>query len=337
MIGGITFVVSVLCAGLMGVAIQRGGTCTVAAVDEIVTVRRCSRLVSLIEASAWVVGGLLIAQALGVLRMSPTGFALGPVTVAGGALLGFGAYVNRACVLGAIARLGSGEWAYVVTPVGFYAGCLAVGPIVAILEPDRLRGGSPILDASPWLAVLFAGFMLVRIGAPLAFARDDGRDTTLLQRLRTACASRIWSPHAATSVIGVTFLFMLLLSGAWTYTDVLAELAHGMAASVPARIALLVALFMGALIGGATAGRFRSTPVTAAQLSRCFAGGLLMGAGSRLIPGGNDGLILVGMPLLWPYAWVAFVTMCTAIAASLVIGRRLAFTQAKTVRSMRVT
>ena len=32
-----------------------------------------------------------------------------------------------------------------------------------------------------------------------------------------------------------------------------------------------------------------------------------------MIPGGNDGLILVGMPLAWPYAWVAFLTMCVTI------------------------
>ena len=55
---------------------------------------------------------------------------------------------------------------------------------------------------------------------------------------------------------------------------------------------------------------------------RCFVGGVLMGWGSLLIPGGNDGLILVGMPLLWPYAWVAFATMCATIAAAMLLGRR---------------
>ena len=48
-----------------------------------------------------------------------------------------------------------------------------------------------------------------------------------------------------------------------------------------------------------------------------FGGGLLMGWGSLLIPGSNDGLILIGMPLLWPYAWVAFAVMCLTIAAAL--------------------
>ena len=49
-----------------------------------------------------------------------------------------------------------------------------------------------------------------------------------------------------------------------------------------------------------------------------------MGWGSLLIPGGNDGLILIGMPLLWPYAWVAFATMCLSIAAAQLLQRRIA-------------
>ena len=32
-------------------------------------------------------------------------------------------------------------------------------------------------------------------------------------------------------------------------------------------------------------------------------------------------LILVGMPLLWPYAWVAFLAMCTSIGAALLARR----------------
>jgi toxin CptA len=60
------------------------------------------------------------------------------------------------------------------------------------------------------------------------------------------------------------------------------------------------------------------------QLMRCFAGGAVMGWGSLLIPGSNDGLILVGMPLLWPYAWLAFASMCATIGTALAIARRRA-------------
>ena len=313
---GLAFIVSALCAGLMGFAIQRGATCTVAAVDEVVTKRRFNRLISMVEASLWVVGGLLIAQTLHLLPKMPAGYALNGLTVLGGILLGVGAYVNGACVFGAIARLGSGEWAFVVTPIGFYVGCLTVGRIFSPPTPAKLSGGSLVLQAPMWLAVLFAGLMLIRIAHPLLSPAPDGARHTLVQRARAAVTTRIWSPHAATAVIGITFFFMLLLVGAWAYTDVLADLARGMAGNLVARTALLVALFLGAFIGGYTGGHFRGTPITVAQLAKCFAGGVLMGWGSLLIPGGNDGLILVGMPLLWPYAWVAFLTMCVTIAAS---------------------
>ncbi len=82
-----------------------------------------------------------------------------------------------------------------------------------------------------------------------------------------AVATRVWSPHAATTVIGITFFVMLLAVGAWAYTDVLAELARGMAGNLFARSLLLVALFAGAMLGGFTAGRFRSTQITIAQLA----------------------------------------------------------------------
>jgi uncharacterized membrane protein YtjA (UPF0391 family) len=308
MLTGLVFVVVALCAGTMGFAIQRGATCTVAAVEEVVARRGVGRLLALVEASLWVAGGLLIAHQLHWLTQVPVGYALSGWTLAGAALLGLGAFVARACVFGAIARLGSGDWAYAATPIGFYVGCLSVD---AVFAPTAARtlGASPVVLGAPvvvaWLA---AGFFAWRIGAPLVAHRA---------MLRTLLGRRLWSPHAATIVIGLAFLVMLILAGAWAYTDVLAELARGVAHGVAARTALLVCLLAGAIVGGWTVGRLRFTPVRATAVVRCLAGGTLMGWGGLLIPGGNDGLILVGMPLLWPYAWVAFATMCLTIGSAL--------------------
>ena len=108
-----------LCVATMGFAIQRGATCTVAAVDEVLSKRTTRRLSAFFEASFWVAGLLAVAQVCGLLTRPPVGYALTHWTVIGGALLGLGAYVNGACEFGAIARLGSGQWAYVFTPVGF--------------------------------------------------------------------------------------------------------------------------------------------------------------------------------------------------------------------------
>ncbi len=304
-----------LCVGTMGFAIQRGGTCTVAAIDELLTQRSARRLLAMAEASLWVAGGLALAALVGVAGSMPAGFAVNAGTLAGGALLGAGAWLNRACVFGAIARLGSGEWAYVFTPLGFFAGCLvAMHPWLATEPAARLDAASPLFAATALAAPLFVAYALWRTVPPLRAARREGiRSGVHLLH------AKVWAPHAATIVIGVTFVATLLLAGHWAYTDVLADMARGMAASLGGRGVLLAALLVGAMRGGFTAGRWQRTPPTALAAARCFGGGALMGIGSLLIPGSNDGLILVGIPLLRPYAWVAFASMAATVALAITL------------------
>jgi Sulphur transport len=285
----------------MGFAIQRGGTCTVAAIDEILQQHKARRLGAMLEASLWVAGGLVLAQLAGLAGSMPAGVAIDRWVIGGAALLGVGAWVNRACVFGAIARLGSGEWAYALSPLGFFAGALSVPwfgrtPVVA-LPPSVALAGSAV-----FLAPLFVLYALLRIA-----------------RLRQS----IWAAHQATIIIGIAFVISLLAAGRWAYTDVLADLAKGMPGGLGLPLLLFAALFGGALWGGWTAGRWSPSRPSVAQALRCFAGGVLMGWGSLLIPGSNDGLILIGLPLLQPHAWLAFATMCLSIALALRLGAYL--------------
>ena len=322
-LSSVGFLIAFGCAVIMGFAIQRGATCTVAAMDEAVTSRRFTRLVAMVEASLWVAGGLALAQAFHLLPKMPAAYEASVYTVLGGMLLGLGAYVNRACVFGAIARLGSGDWAYAVTPLGFYVGCVTVDRVFGRAMHHSLEQASPVLHSASWVAGLFALFVPWRLMRPFMARGPGGQRASLPASLRRVASAASWSPHTATTVIGVTFLFMLLLVGAWAYTDALAELAHGMAMSVAAKLLLLAALLGGAALGGWTQGRLRSRRISLPELAKCFSGGVLMGWGSLLIPGGNDGLILVGMPLLRPYAWLAFIAMCVTIGLALAIEKQL--------------
>jgi len=316
----LTFLAAAFLAGVMGFAIQRGATCTVAAVNEVLEKRRFRRLLAMVEASVWVAGGLLIAQSLHLLRDMPAGYPVTGLTVLGAVLLGLGAAVNGACVFGAVARLGSGQWAYALTPVGFYVGCATVHAVFSPPVFQRLAYGSFVLRAPGWIPLAFIAFALWRLGRPMIEVVHEGRQAGLHRML----VQRVWEPHAATTVIGIAFFFMLLLVGSWAYTDVLAELARSMmAASLLARGMLLAFLLLGAVLGGWSAGLLRSTRISVRSLLACFVGGMLMGWGSLLIPGGNDGLILVGMPLLWPYAWVAFATMCVSIGCAMLAQKAL--------------
>lgn len=299
-------VLSLVCAGTMGFAIQRGATCTVAAVREIVESGTAYRLLALFEASLWVVCGLLIARETGLSPALPVGVAVSPWTIVGGLLLGFGAWLNRACVFGAIARLGSGDWAYIATPVGFFAGTASASAVFGNIMLSAIPETASIAAIPGW-----TGWLIV----PLAAWR--------LVRTIAHADRRIWAPHEATIVIGVMFVALLLMAGPWAYTDVLASAATAMGGMVALPLLLFVALIAGAWLGGWTAGLLRHRAPSAAGVARTFCGGTLMGLGSLLIPGGNDGLILTGMPLLQPHAWVGIGAMCAAIAIGLLAERRM--------------
>lgn len=310
------FLLATVCAALMGFAIQRGATCTVAAVGEVVHKGSAYRIIALAEASLWVTGGLLIALALGYLPRLPGGYAFGYWTLAGAILLGLGAFINQACVFGAIARLGSGQWAFALTPAGFYLGALSAPILFDDLMPKSLES-LPVGSRLPiWLLPVFVLFVFWRVKAISRRASSLGE----------AEWRRYWAPHESTIMIGIAFVIMLIAVGPWSYMDLLIDLARGMDNNPIWYGLLFLALLLGAVTGGWVAGdlSWRAQSITA--IARCIVGGIVMGWGSLLVPGSNDGLLLVGMPLLWPYAWISVLTMCMVIWLAFKLELRLTST-----------
>jgi len=303
--------IAAVCAALMGFAVQRGATCMVAAVDEVVSKRSANRLIAMLEASAIVASGIILARFAGHLAMQPATYQLTAWTLLGGAIMGLGAFVARACVFGAVARIGSGEWAYLLVPVGFLLGCIAARPLLAVAPPMKVAPHSLLLDQAALVAAPLLALASWRLWRTFTAAREN--------RLN----DYVWSPHVATGVIGLTFVIMFLTVGAWAYTQLLAEASRGMAMMVGSRTMLLVALFGGAVLGGWTAGKLKFVRPGWSSIARCLAGGVLLGFGGMLVPGNNDGLILVGLPLLQPYAWAALASMILAIYLAFQIERRM--------------
>jgi Sulphur transport len=298
------FAIALICVLIMGYAIQRGATCTVAAVSQLMQDGKWGRFAGLTEAALWVAGGLLVARALGLLPELPPGLAVTGWTVVGGVLLGAGAWLNKACVFGTVAKIGSRDWVYLATPAGFVAGAAAVPLLRHPGSQSAADGVSPLLSLPELALIAFAIFATWRI-------------IRVLGSNRGTLAARIWAPHEATVVIGITFVILFVAAGAWAYTDLLAEVAAGMPGDLATRLVLFAALLGGSIVAGSMAGSADAARFSVTSLGRTFGGGAAMGAGSILIPGSNDGLILVGMPLLYPYAWIAIATMCLTIAAAI--------------------
>jgi Sulphur transport len=236
-------------------------------------------------------------------------------TIFGGLMLGLGAYVNGACVFGSVARLGSGEAGFLVTPLGFFLGIKLFEGAVAF-QPMRLSQTAIGAVQLPFL--LLAAFSLY------ALARLFRIAWTALRRARPQNAVAPWDPHEATLVIGLTFAVMLLAVGRWTYPELLSDLALGELSGTVWRSALFVALLCGARLGGLVHGKIGWVSPTTRRIATCLVGGAMMGIGSASVPGGNDGLVLIGLPFLMPYALVALATMVVAIGLTIWGQRRFA-------------
>ncbi|MDE1916874.1 MAG: YeeE/YedE family protein [Sphingomonadales bacterium] len=143
---------------------------------------------ALLETSLWIAGGLVLLNAFSVHPRMPAGYSATFATVVGGILFAVGAFVNRTCIFGSVARLGSGKWAYLATLVGYFPGCL-IGRVLP--APGQLKDASRLLGSPMWLALL--------VGAVLA-----ARSLSHVRRVRKNAGTLepIWSPPVATIMIG---------------------------------------------------------------------------------------------------------------------------------------
>lgn len=292
----IALLLALIAAAAMGFAIQQGGTCMVSAVDQLVNRGRADKLAALAECSLWTSALGLIAATSGLTFAASPDYPVDVRTLAGGFLLGAGAWLNGACVFGSIARIGGRDWHYLFTPFGFFAGCVMHARIV---------GAYPIAHAPQFSGIpvtLIAALLFGSLGISLLAWKRDGN------------LAALWNYRHATITIGFAFVALAVIAGPWTYTEALGSLAHGKMVQLSMSAALFAALLGGALIGGRDGG---SRKLSARRAISCSVGGVLMGLGGSLIPGGNDNLILVGLPNLQSHAFAAIAMMGLAIALGL--------------------
>jgi len=123
-----------------------------------------------------------------------------------------------------------------------------------------------------------------------------------------------------------TAIFLLFGSAGYSTTfEVVVESALGTQPSpTTGRWLLLIAVLLGMLTSTLQRRTFRFAARPQRSWSRNLAGGILMGLGVAMAPGGNDAFVLYGVPNLSPNAVPAFAAMAVGIVVAIVL-LRLAF------------
>lgn len=269
----------------LGFANQRGSTCAVAAADEVITARTFHRL-----------AGFAVAAAISAafLSLSGSGPRLTPLSglgcVIGGIIGAFGASLNGRCTMGTIASLGRGRIDRLATLGGFFIGALIV-----------LRMGgwrAAVAMQVPHVSILLGLIALASAAAAWMLASD--------RRLATPG----WM-----ALIGLLNAVLIWRMTDWSYTGGLTRLAAGGMLDQAYFWLFLAALVGGSVLASVMEKTFslRSLPVRAWLQSTL--GGLLLGAGSALVPGSNDAMLLVGVPLLVPGLLLAYASFWITLLA----------------------
>ncbi|MCJ8158237.1 YeeE/YedE thiosulfate transporter family protein [Sphingomonas sp. LaA6.9] len=297
---------------IAGYATQRGSVCAVGAIQEIVDERSAGKLLGFLFCAGCALITMGVAGLAGVDAISRhRDLAIGTTTIAGGMVFALGAHINGKCAFGTVAALGAGDLAYGATILGFVAGVATMFASGA-MHPADLNG--PV--ASPLLALdaaLVAVLALALTGAlAIAHWRQGGGAVT----------AGGWSTFRAMVVIGLVNAPLLAMLHGWPYTRLLIDLVGAHAEEIPRRVTI-TAIFVLGSVGGAVVGRrFAWRRGTGGRWLRASAGGYVMGLGAVLIPGGNDTMLMVGLPLLLPNLSLAYgVTLVTLYALETVSAR----------------
>lgn len=302
--------IALLAGVVLGASAHRAGLCTVKAVAEVITSGRAHFLWSFLKASLWTAGFLALAAAFGdsvTLGHRPVLM----VGMIGGVLFGLGAGLNGACSFSTLSRLAEGHLVMLFTLAGW---------AVAMIGVLNLFPGLHV----PAIAVAMPGLLAIPLSLWMAWEAWGiwGRRKEILAGARAGYLAL--SP--AVLLIALANSTLLLDGRPWSFTSTALCSAGQLPLAPCAHTGLLWAVSATALLAmlGSALWResFRLRRPRARSGMRHFAGGLAMGAGAALMPGGNDGLILFGLPALSPHALPTWGAIILGVTLSLTAMRR---------------
>ncbi len=248
-----------------------------------------------------------------------TAWRLSLLALVGGFVFGVGAVINGGCAFATLTRLANGQIAIVLSLVGFCSGIAGYGIMVGALSLPTLEMGEPLIDISqPWVLSALVVLVVWMLWEILAMFRAR---SVAQSRPESISAGR-YRLSTGAALMGVSNGFLYALVGTWAYTYTLGQQVQQLFRLSVGPGIFLWLLFL-SLLSGMTWSAWQSGQLRVdwrfSNWAAYLAGGTLMGLGAGLAQGGNDVLLLHGIPGLSPHALPVFAAMILGIAVTLLI------------------
>lgn len=300
-----SFIITPLLAFLLGFALARANSCTVAAVHRLIVGKKYDWLRGLVVAAA--------ASALTIYPLylffpdifgNPQPLSIGLSVLLGGATLGLGALVNGSCMLGSVSLLGRGDLNFAFMLIGVLIAFLLQRTLPYFPAPEILQASGNELGQRLDIALLVV-FAVAVFWSMRRLLRHGERQFFWLLSIGVLggllfAANPYWSYTSALNRLSLRTLFA---------SDISADIAAG-------------TIFFGATASAILRDRLALVRPGIYRSSRSLVGGLLMGIGAIIIPGGNDVLLLWSIPSYALYGLVAYLVMIATIAIGLFVSQR---------------
>lgn len=310
-----SFAATIVLLFLIGYASQRGGVCMVQAMREVIEQQSAHLLAgfALAAASAMVVMGL--AELSGAKPFATIlGAPADPIAVVGGVLFGLGSLLPGHCAMGLLAGFTRGEVWRIASIAAMLLSALLVGPGMmnaAVMLPPRASVSSPLTGNL---------FVALALGSTVGFFAC----AYIYRQIGWRRAPGGWSLVVAMSLIGTASGILFALDRQWLYTSRIAAIAYGSDGLTLPILAGLAAVVSGMTIASMTGKSFRLSAGNCDDWLKAAGGGVLMGIGATLVPGGNDAMLFTGVPLLLPNLLTGYASFAITLLVALYIRRQAA-------------
>jgi uncharacterized protein len=307
----------VVLAFALGFCMARVSLCAVVTVRALVLQRKYAGITALAVAAS---SAGLVLLAVAWLWPGHASLPAGPPVswslAFGGVLLGIGALLNGGCYISSVTYVGTGNFHYLLTLVGF--GLVARYATFSMAPQVVLATGADIPNhASAMFLSVAAGLIvfvaILALGAYIV--RAGGHSLWLPLRSR-------WPWPLAAAACGLCAGLLNIDQPSWSYSKLIEALAVGGSAQLTWSLACAaLAIFAGAITSALLSGQFHRANFSPLKAARCLLGGAVMGYGAAHVPGGNDSLLLWAIPGLALYGLVAYALMLGTIGVIFALQR----------------